>query len=218
MVYAYSENFILALSHDEVVYGKKSIVSKFPGDEWQRFATARAYYGSMWGHPGKKSLFMGQEFGQTSEWDAESDLPWWLLDHAPHQGLKLLIADLNRFYASRPAMYARDNEPEGFRWIVADDAENSVIAFLRFGGEGVPPVIVVSNFTPVVRHGYRLGFPSIGRWAEAINTDAKEYWGSGVGNSGAVWADRQPWHDLPASALVTLPPLSTLFLEWRPEG
>ena len=218
MAYAYSENFVLALSHDEVVYGKQSIISKFPGDEWQRFATTRAYYGHMWGHPGKKSLFMGQEFAQTSEWDAQSDLPWWLLDHAPHQGVQKLIGDLNRFYASRPAMHARDNEPEGFRWIVGDDAENSVIAFLRFGGEGVPPVAVISNFTPVVRHGYRIGLPVIGRWAEAINTDAKDYGGSGVGNSGAVWADREAMHDLPASAALILPPLATLFLEWRPEG
>jgi len=218
MVYAYSENFILALSHDEVVYGKQAIVSKFPGDEWQRFATTRAYYGFMWGHPGKKSLFMGQEFAQTSEWNAEADLPWWLLDHAPHQGMKRLIADLNHFYASRPAMYERDCEPEGFRWIVGGDSENSVVAFLRFGAEGTPPVVVVCNFTPVVRHGYRIGLPTIGRWAEAINTDAKEYWGSGAGNNGAVWADREPMHDLPASAALTLPPLSTLFLEWRPEG
>jgi 1,4-alpha-glucan branching enzyme len=218
MVYAYSENFILALSHDEVVYGKKSIVSKMPGDEWQKFANTRAYYGFMWGHPGKKLLFMGQEFGQTSEWDAEADLPWWLLDYAPHQGVKKLIADLNTFYRARPAMYARDCEPEGFHWIVGDDAENSVIAFLRFGEEGAPPVAVICNFTPVVRHNYRIGLPIIGRWAEAINTDAKEYWGSGVGNFGAVYADREPMHDLPASAAVTLPPLSTLFLEWRPGG
>ena len=136
MVYAYSENFILALSHDEVVYGKQAIVSKMPGDEWQRFANTRAYYGFMWGHPGKKLLFMGQEFGQTTEWDAESELPWWLLDHAPHQGVKKLIGDLNAFYRSTPAMYERDCEPEGFRWIVGDDSENSVIAFLRFGAEG----------------------------------------------------------------------------------
>ena len=215
MHYAYSENFVVALSHDEVVYGKKAIVSKWPGDEWQRFATTRAYYGFMWSHPGKKLLFMGQEFGQTSEWNSETGLPWWLLDHAPHQGLLRLIRDLNAFYRSRPAMYARDCEPEGFRWIVVDDAENSVIAFLRFGAEGDPPVAVICNFTPVVRYDYRIGLPSIGFWAEAINTDAKEYWGSGVGNYGGVHADRQSINGLPASAPVTLPPLATVFLEWR---
>ena len=212
MVYAYSENFILAISHDEVVYGKQSVVSKMPGDEWQRFATTRAYYGFMWGHPGKKLLFMGQEFGQTSEWSSEGELPWWLLDHAPHQGVKRLITDLNAFYRSNPVMYARDCEPEGFRWIVSDDGENSVIAFLRFGEEGTAPVAVICNFTPVVRRDYRIGLPTIGRWTEAINTDAKEYWGSGVGNSGAVFADRQPMHGLPASAALTLPPLATLYL------
>ena len=217
MVYAYSENFILAISHDEVVYGKKSVVSKWPGDEWQRFATTRAYYGQMWGHPGKKLLFMGQEFGQTSEWDSETDLPWWLLDHAPHQGMKRLVADLNAFYRTRPAMYARDCEQEGFRWVVANDEERSVLAFLRFGAEGDPPVAVISNFTPVVRHDYRIGLPIVGHWREAINTDATEYWGSGVGNFGGVVAERQSLHGLPCSAALTLPPLATLFLEWRPQ-
>jgi 1,4-alpha-glucan branching enzyme len=218
MVYSFSENFVLALSHDEVVYGKRSIVSKMPGDEWQRFANARAYYGFMWGHPGKKLLFMGQEFGQTSEWDCNGDLPWWLLDHPPHQGLKRLIGDLNAFYRSRPAMHARDCEPEGFRWIVVNDFDQSVLSFLRFGAAGDPPVAVISNFTPVVRRDYRIGLPAAGRWAEAINTDAKEYWGSGVGNLGGVVAEARPLHSLPASASLTLPPLATVFLEWRAEG
>ncbi len=217
MHYAYTENFLLPLSHDEVVYGKRSVVSKMPGDEWQRFANARAYYGFMWAHPGKKLLFMGQEFGQTSEWDCNADLPWWLLDHPPHQGLKLLVRDLNAFYKSRPAMYARDCEPEGFRWIVVNDEEQSVLAFLRFGAEGDAPVAIVSNLTPVIRRDYRIGLPTIGRWIEAINTDASEYWGSGVGNLGGVTAGRQSLHGLPASASLTLPPLATLYLEWRPE-
>jgi 1,4-alpha-glucan branching enzyme len=213
MVYSFSENYILPISHDEVVYGKKSVVSKMPGDEWQRFANARAYYGFMWAHPGKKLLFMGQEFGQTSEWDCNIELPWWLLDHVPHQGLQRLVGDLNAFYRSRPAFHVRDCEPEGFRWIVVNDYENSVLAFLRFGAEGDSPVAVVSNFTPVVRHDYRIGLPAIGHWTEAINTDAKEYWGSGVGNFGAVHAERRPMHGLPASAALTLPPLATLYLE-----
>jgi 1,4-alpha-glucan branching enzyme len=216
MVYSFNENFVLPLSHDEVVYGKRSIVSKMPGDEWQRFANARAYYGFMWGHPGKKLLFMGQEFGQTSEWDCNADLPWWLLDHPPHQGLKRLIGDLNALYRSRPALYARDCEPAGFRWIVVNDSDQSVIAFLRLGADGDPPVAVISNFTPVVRRNYRVGLPHAGRWAEALNTDATEYWGSGVGNLGGVLAEAQPAHGLPASASLTLPPLSTVFLEWRP--
>jgi 1,4-alpha-glucan branching enzyme len=215
LVYSFSENFILPLSHDEVVYGKRSIVSKMPGDEWQRFANARAYYGFMWAHPGKKLLFMGQEFGQTSEWDCNTELPWWLLDHLPHQGLHRLVRDLNAFYRSRPAFYARDCEPEGFRWIIVNDDEQSVLAFLRFGAEGDPPVAVLCNFTPVVRRDYRIGLPVIGNWAEAINTDATEYWGSGVGNLGGVRAERRPLHGLPASAALTLPPLGTLYLEWR---
>jgi 1,4-alpha-glucan branching enzyme len=215
MVYSFSENFVLALSHDEVVYGKRSILSKMPGDEWQRFANARAYYGFMWGHPGKKLLFMGQEFGQTSEWDCNSDLPWWLLDHPPHEGLKRLIGDLNAFYRSRAAMHVRDCEPDGFRWIVVNDSDQSVLAFLRLGGEGDAPVAVISNFTPVVRRQYRIGLPKAGRWVEAINSDAKEYWGSGVGNLGGVVAEAHSSHGLPASAALTLPPLATVFLEWR---
>ena len=218
MVYSFSENYVLPISHDEVVYGKKSVVSKMPGDEWQRFANTRAYYGFMWSHPGKKLLFMGQEFGQTTEWDSNAELPWWLLEHPPHQGLKRMVSDLNAFYKSHPAFYERDCEPEGFRWIIVNDEDQSVLAFLRFAAEGEKPVAVVCNFTPVVRRNYRIGLPAIGHWAEAINTDATEYWGSGVGNLGGVRAERRPMHGLPASAALTLPPLSTLYLEWRAEG
>jgi 1,4-alpha-glucan branching enzyme len=214
LLYAFTENFILPISHDEVVYGKRSVVSKMPGDEWQRFANTRAYYGFMWGHPGKKLLFMGQEFGQTSEWNANDSLPWWLLDHAPHQGLQALVRDLNALYRSRPALHARDCEPEGFRWIVVDDEHQSVYAFLRTGAETDRPIAVVCNFTPVVRHDYRVGLPSPGRWREALNSDATVYGGSGVGNMGAVVAEPQPAHGLIASALLTLPPLATLFLEF----
>jgi 1,4-alpha-glucan branching enzyme len=212
LLYTFSENFVLPISHDEVVHGKRSVVGKMPGDEWQRFANARAYYGFMWGHPGKKLLFMGQEFGQTSEWNSEEALPWWLLQHWPHQGLKTLVSDLNRLYRETPALHARDCEPEGFRWIVVNDDAQSVLAFLRLGAPGDPPVAVVCNFTPVVRHNYRVGLPHAGSWREALNTDAAHYGGSNVGNMGAVEAEARALHGLPASAALTLPPLATIFL------
>ena len=157
LLYAFSENFVLPISHDEVVHGKGSVVGKMPGDEWQRFANARAFYGFMWGHPGKKLLFMGQEFGQTMEWNAAESLPWWLLDHWPHQGVQTLIRDLNRIYRETPALHARDCEPEGFRWIVVNDDSQSVLAFLRRGAQSDPPVAVVCNFTPEPRMNYRVG-------------------------------------------------------------
>ncbi len=216
LLYAFTENFVLPISHDEVVHGKRSVVGKMPGDEWQRFANARAYYGFMWGHPGKKLLFMGQEFGQTSEWNSNDSLPWWLLDHWPHQGLQALVRDLNHLYRSTPALHARDCEAEGFRWIVVDDENQSVYAFLRTGAETDRPVAVVCNFTPEVRYGYRIGLPSSGRWREALNTDSAVYGGSNVGNMGAVFAEPQPAHGLIASASLTLPPLATLFLEFDP--
>jgi len=216
LLYAFTENFVLPISHDEVVHGKRSVVGKMPGDEWQRFANTRAYYGFMWGHPGKKLLFMGQEFGQTSEWNSNDSLPWWLLDHWPHQGLQALVRDLNHLYRSTPALHARDCEAEGFRWIVVDDENQSVYAFLRTGAETDRPVAVVCNFTPEVRYGYRIGLPSSGRWREALNTDSAVYGGSNVGNMGAVFAEPQPAHGLIASASLTLPPLATLFLEFDP--
>ena len=216
LLYAFTENFILPISHDEVVHGKRSVVGKMPGDEWQRFANTRAYYGFMWGHPGKKLLFMGQEFGQTSEWNSNDSLPWWLLDHWPHQGLQALVRDLNHLYRSTPALHARDCEAEGFRWIVVDDENQSVYAFLRTGAETDRPVAIVCNFTPEVRYGYRIGLPSSGRWREALNTDSAVYGGSNVGNMGAVFAEPQPAHGLIASASLTLPPLATLFLEFDP--
>ena len=186
LLYAFSENFVLPISHDEVVHGKGSVIGKMPGDEWQRFANARAFYGFMWGHPGKKLLFMGQEFGQTSEWNASESLPWWLLDHWPHQGVQALIRDLNRLYRETPALYARDCEPEGFRWIVVNDDTQSVLAFLRRGAQSDPPVAVVCNFTPEPRVGYRLGLPYEGLWREALNSDAGPYGGSNMGNFGGV--------------------------------
>jgi 1,4-alpha-glucan branching enzyme len=216
LLYAFTENFVLPLSHDEVVHGKGSIVGRIPGDEWQRFATARAYYGFMWGHPGKKLLFMGQEFGQTTEWNFNEALPWWLLDFWPHKGLQAFVRDLNALYRNLPALHARDCEAEGFRWIVVNDEAQSVIAFLRMGAEGDAPVAVVCNFTPVPRLAYRIGLPTPGHWREALNSDAEYYGGSNMGNLGGVVAEARPAHGFSASAVVTLPPLATLFLEFSP--
>jgi 1,4-alpha-glucan branching enzyme len=215
LLYAFAENFILPISHDEVVHGKGSLAGKMPGDEWQRFANVRAYLGFMWGHPGKKLLFMGQEFGQTTEWNVHEALPWWLLDHWPHQGVQALMRDLNRLYRETPALYARDCESEGFRWVVVNDDAQSVFAFLRMGEANDPPVAVVCNFTPEVRNAYRIGLPLAGAWREALNTDAQGYGGSNVGNLGRVIAEPRPLHGLPASAALTLPPLATLFLTYE---
>ncbi|TPQ46102.1 1,4-alpha-glucan branching enzyme, partial [Prosthecomicrobium hirschii] len=217
LLYAFSENFVLPLSHDEVVHGKGSILGRMPGDEWQRFANARAYYGFMWAHPGKKLLFMGQEFGQTREWNFDAALEWWLLDHAPHRGLKALVGDLNRLYRALPALHARDCEAAGFRWVVADDRDQSVYAWLRLGDRHDPPVLAVSNFTPVPRPGYRVGLPFAGRWREVLNTDADLYGGSGLGNQGAVVAAAVPSHGLPASAEILIPPLATVYFLYDPD-
>ena len=218
LLYAFSENFVLPLSHDEVVHGKKSIVSKMPGDEWQRFANLRAYYGFMWGHPGKKLLFMGSEFGQTAEWNFDQSLDWHLLRYDIHRGVQDLIRDLNAVYRATPALHARDCEPEGFRWVVADDHANSVLAWLRFGEAGDAPVLVVSNFTPVPRPGYRVGLPFPGLWREVVNTDAGRYGGSNLGNLGGVTAKAEPSHGLPASAEVVLPPLATVYFAFAGAG
>jgi 1,4-alpha-glucan branching enzyme len=217
LLYAFSENFVLPISHDEVVHGKGSVIGRMAGDDWQKFASARAYYAFMWAHPGKKLLFMGQEFGQRREWAFRQSLDWHLLDEDPlHGGLQALVRDLNHAYRDRPALHARDCEPEGFRWIVVDDAAQSVVAWLRLGGEGDRPVAVVCNFTPVPRHGYRIGLPAAGRWREAINTDATSYGGSGLGNLGGIDATDEPSHGFPASATLTLPPLAALYLEYDP--
>ncbi|HEX8669379.1 MAG TPA: 1,4-alpha-glucan branching protein GlgB [Allosphingosinicella sp.] len=211
--YAFSENFVLPLSHDEVVHGKGSILGRMPGDQWQKFANARAYYGFMWAHPGKKLLFMGQEFGQEREWNFGTELDWHLLGHPLHAGLKAAVSELNRLYRTIPALHARDCEGEGFRWIVADDADQSVLAWLRFGEPDDAPVAAVSNLTPVPRPGYRIGLPAEGRWTEVFNSDARDFGGSGMGNLGAVTATAHPSHGFPASAEVTIPPLSTLYFQ-----
>jgi 1,4-alpha-glucan branching enzyme len=214
LLYAFSENYVLPLSHDEVVHGKGSLLGRIPGDDWQKFATLRAYYAFMWAHPGKKLLFMGQEFGQRDEWNADRSLDWHLLDFAPHQRVQSLVRDLNHLYRNIASLHARDCEAEGFRWIIGDDAENSVFAWLRSGGEGDVGVVVICNFTPVPRECYRIGLPRGGMWRELLNTDAQSYGGSGLGNLGRVTASDTPSHGLPASAVLLLPPLATLYLRW----
>jgi 1,4-alpha-glucan branching enzyme len=211
LLYAFSENFVLPLSHDEVVHGKGSLLAKMSGDDWQKFATLRAYYGFMWGYPGKKLLFMGQEFAPWTEWNHATSLDWHILEGEPHRGMQALVRDLNTCLVSYTALHARDCEPEGFEWLIADDSENSVFAWARHGGDGKTPVAVVSNFTPVAREGYLLPLPKAGKWREVVNTDATQYWGSGRGNMGLVDASGPASHGKPASAMVTLPPLSTLY-------
>ena len=210
--YAFSENFILPLSHDEVVHGKGSLLAKMPGDAWQRFANLRAYYGFMYGHPGKKLLFMGAEFAQWREWNHDASLDWHLLGEAAHQGVQNLVRDLNRCYREFPALHRKDCSADGFQWVVGDDADQSVFAFLRRGGTHDAPLLVVSNFTPVPRHGYRIGVPRGGLWREALNTDAAVYAGSNLGNAGGVAAQPVAAHGHGQSLVLTLPPLATVFL------
>ncbi|MGA7657082.1 MAG: 1,4-alpha-glucan branching protein GlgB [Methylocella sp.] len=214
LLYAFSENFVLPLSHDEVVHGKASLINKMPGDDWQKFANLRAYYGFMWAHPGKKLLFMGQEFAQRREWNEDCGLDFDLLEFPLHKGIQLLVRDLNRLHQTQPALHARDCEPEGFRWIVADDRDQSVVVFARYGEPQDPPVVMAANFTPVPRHGYRIGLPWPGWWREILNTDAEIYGGSGVGNLGGVAANDIPSHGLPTSAEVTLPPLAAIYFQF----
>jgi 1,4-alpha-glucan branching enzyme len=215
MIYAFSEKFVLPLSHDEVVHGKGSLFGRMPGDEWQKFANLRAYFGFMWGHPGKKLLFMGGEFAQRHEWNHDQSLDWHLLDTPRHRGVQLLVHDLNRFYKAEPSLHARDHTQDGFRWIIGDDRAQSVFAFLRLA-ENAAPVLVVSNFTPVPREAYRIGVPIGGHWQEIINSDAADYGGSGMGNAGSVQAEAVASHGEAASLLLTLPPLATIML--RPAG
>ena len=213
LIYAFSEKFVLPLSHDEVVYGKGSLIGKMPGDHWQKFANLRAYYGFMWTHPGKKLIFMGGDIAQDREWNHDRPLDWWLLDRPENIGVQSVLRDLNRVYQDHPALHRHDCDESGFRWIVGGDREQSVFAYLRFGDPGDKPVLVVCNFTPVPRIGYRLGVPQAGAWREIINTDAGIYGGSNLGNGGAVTAEEQPWGEFPASVSLTLPPLATVIFE-----
>ncbi|GAB1362924.1 1,4-alpha-glucan branching protein GlgB [Rhodobacter sp.] len=210
--YAWSENYILPISHDEVVHGKGSMLGKMPGEGEAKFANLRAYYGFMWGHPGKKLLFMGQEFAQGREWNHDQSLDWHQLDTAAHAGMQALVRDLNRLYRDTPALHVNDCRPEGFEWLEANDAEGGVYAWLRKGRAGDPMVIVAVNMTPVER-SYRLGLPATGTWAEVLNSDAARYGGGNRGNWGGVTSAPQAWHGQPQSALVILPPLSAVYFK-----
>jgi 1,4-alpha-glucan branching enzyme len=212
LMYAFSENFILPLSHDEVVHGKGSLYAKMAGDHWQKLANLRTLYAYMWAHPGKKLLFMGCELAQPTEWNHESSLPWHLLESADHAGVQSLVRDLNRFYREEPALWELDSDPAGFYWLEANDADNSVVAFARQSADGHRVVVCVMNLTPVIREGYRIGLPHGGAWREAINTDADCYGGSGVGNGWGIVVETVPWHNQSHSAALTLPPLGTLWL------
>jgi len=216
LVYAFHENFVLPFSHDEVVHGKGSLLGKMPGDNWQQFANLRALYGFMWAHPGKKLLFMGGEFGQRREWTHDGELEWWVSGLEGHAGLQRLVSQLNRVYRASPALHRLDFSSAGFEWLAADEADLSIFAFLRKAGDGSPPLLAVSNMTPVPRTNYMLGVPLGGRWCEVINTDATEFGGSGWGNFGGVEAAPVGSHGRRQSVCLTLPPLSTLILEHRP--
>ncbi|MDQ1375593.1 MAG: 1,4-alpha-glucan branching enzyme [Actinomycetota bacterium] len=210
LLYAFTENFILPLSHDEVVHGKGSLLRKMPGDQWQQLANLRALYGWMWAHPGKELLFMGCELAQPSEWNHDASLEWHLLEHHEHQGVQRLIRALNIRQREHPALYERDETPDGFQWIDASDVDGNVLSFLRRSASG-GVVACVANLSPVPRDGYRIGLPVAGPWTEVLNTDATEFGGSGVGNAGTVHALDHPWHGQPFSAEMTLPPLGVLW-------
>jgi 1,4-alpha-glucan branching enzyme len=212
LLYAFHENFVLPLSHDEVVHGKGSMLNKVPGDAWQKFATLRLLYAYMWAHPGKKMLFQGLDFGQGDEWTEGHSIDWHLLQFPFQSGLQRCVADIQRVYRSNPALYEVDFDWQGFQWLESHDNENSVFAFLRRGHNPNDMLVVVSNFTPVVRYGYRVGVPTGGPWREVLNTDSSLYEGGNVGNAGQVWAEDEAWGDQPHSLCLTLPPLGALYL------
>ena len=212
LLYAFSENYILPLSHDEVVHGKGSLYSKMAGDRWQKLANLRALYAYMWAHPGKKLLFMGSEFAQESEWSHERSLDWHLLERPDHAGIQSLVRDLNRVYRDEPALWERDSDSTAFSWLEPNDSDANVIAFARASADFERVLVFVANLSPVPRSGYRLGLPRAGRWREAMNTDSSFYGGSDVGNLGGVEAEPIPWHGQPLSAEITLPPLAGLWL------
>ncbi len=218
LIYAFNENFVLPLSHDEVVYGKGSLIGKMPGDDWQMFANLRAMFGYMWAHPGKKLLFMGGEFAQRREWTHEGELEWWVSDLPGHAGIKRLLRDLNGVYRRETALHQVDFSPQGFEWVDIGNAEMSIIAFLRKSASGGAPLLVVCNFTPIPRSNFLLGVPARGLWREIINTDARDYGGAGWGNLGAVESVPVASHGRVESVSLTLPPLSTIVLRWESRG
>jgi 1,4-alpha-glucan branching enzyme len=215
MIYGFAENFVLPLSHDEVVHGKGSLIGKMPGDEWQRFANLRLLYGYMFGQPGKKLLFMGDEFGQVREWTHDASLEWHVLQYPVHRGVQAWMEQLNRVYRQEPALHELDNDPAGFEWIDCNDSAGSVLSFLRKGKSDREKILVVCNFTPVPRENYRVGVPAGGYWRELLNSDATDYAGSGMGNKGGVLAEAKTAHGRPYSLSMTLPPLAALFLKMQ---
>jgi 1,4-alpha-glucan branching enzyme len=215
MLYAFHENFVLPLSHDEVVHGKGSLLNKMPGDDWQKFAGLRLLFGYMYGQPGKKLLFMGDEFGQWSEWYHEVSLDWHLLDDSRHAGVWRWLADLNRVYRAEASLWAEDFSAAGFEWIDCNDMEQSIISSVRLGREPKELILVVCNFTPRPRYHYRVGVPRAGFWQEILNSDAGDYGGSGHGNWGGLHSDPVAWHSRQNSLDLTVPPLGALFFKWR---
>ncbi len=216
MLYAFTENFVLPVSHDEVVHGKGALISKMPGDEWQRFANARAFLGYMFGHPGKKLLFMGCDIGQTWEWDHDSGLPWHLLQFPVHSKLQTMVKELNWLYRREPALHQVDDEYAGFEWIDFHDVDSSIISFIRFARNRTDFVVFCCNFTPVPRQNYRIGVPRLGLYCEIFNTDSEMFGGSNVGNGGAVMAENIACHGRPASLRISLPPLGVVM--FKPDG
>ncbi len=212
MLYAYDEKFVLPISHDEVVHGKGSLLSKMPGDHWQKLANMRAYLAFMWTHPGKKLLFMGQEFAQPSEWSESRDLDWWLLDHHPHRGMQQLVSDMNKLYVENPSLWELDHDHAGFQWIDGGNADQNILSFLRFDAPG-NPIAVIVNFAGHPYHNFRIGLPKPGFWKEIMNTDAESYGGSGVGNFGGVQTQEHQSHGRPYSAEITVPPLGSVWLK-----
>ena len=210
MVYAFTENFVLPISHDEVVYGKRALLDKMPGDEWQRFANVRAFLGFMWGHPGKKLVFMGVEFGQTAEWNSEGQLEWWLLQFPVHQKLKTYCRALNELYRNEPALYEIDFQGPGFEWIDFHDADHSIISFIRYAKQRQDYVVFVCNFTPTPHYRYKIGFPEVGLYLEIFNSDSEIYGGSNLGNGGAIQAEKTSSHGRLASASIVIPPLGVV--------
>jgi 1,4-alpha-glucan branching enzyme len=213
LLYAFTENFMLSLSHDEVVHGKGALLRKMPGDEWQKFANLRLLFGYMFGQPGKKLHFMGGEFGQWDEWYYEQSLDWHLLKWAPHQGAQKWMQDLNAMYRREPALYQNDFEYHGFEWINCGAWEDSVLTWVRHGWYPDDDILIVCNFTPVLRENYRVGVPRPGRWREILNSDGKEYWGGGQGNCGHVWSDQVHWDGREHSLNLKLPPLGVVFFK-----